>query len=270
MKNVKLVFRTIATILVLILIGCVFLLLAHIVFKTFVSLFGISWDFSLTMVCLIVLKLFLPAKWQVIPVRFSMRGRALIDTNPAEVWARMYPQAGGDYFLTTVDHIKSAPDRPNGVDIYLDDRLKDEQSQAPVMIQANITHLSKGHSLRLEYQNAENLPLFGKQTESTDYKIEQKGEMVEFQIIENFKGLSISGLLALLFLNPAKDGARRMKALCEGGPDVSVLGGLWTQIENEGPDRAFGNVATIIMATVAVFATMLCLVVAWGVMQLAV
>lgn len=268
MLTVNLVARTIFTILGLLVVSLAFLWLAHMVLSILAGVIGISWDFANTMLCLIALKFFLPSKWQVIPIRFSLRGRALISASPSEVWARIYPRPDGSYYLSTVDRIEVPHDRPNGVDLYFDDRLKAVASEAPMVLKATISEPVIGHHVHLKYLNNDEFPLFSTQVDSSDYRIEQKGEMTELQISENLSGLSFTGLISFLFLNPSKDAVQRVKAMCEGQQDTSVMGALWAQTEGEGTDQAFDQVAKVVKVTAMGFVSMLGLAVFWGVLQL--
>ena len=165
--------------------------------------------------------IFLPDRYKALQVKYDIRGSAVIDAPAETIWNLMRPREGRDYFLNSVTHVTAVEGEPDRVDLHFDNKF----AETPLpSLQVVIEEQETLAYLRMGYLNADAFPLWSKDLANTEYFMEREGDAWRVTHIEHLERLRLITILALLFLNPCRDGVKRLKALSEGQEDTSWMG----------------------------------------------
>ncbi|MGI9390868.1 MAG: hypothetical protein ACR2O1_12490 [Boseongicola sp.] len=159
--------------------------------------------------------------WLVINRPYSCHGRIVIDAPIEEIWDHVRPRVRGNTFHGGFERIVALPGEQDRFDLIVDARLRNEEANVTDRLQTTIAVEEPKRYLKLTYLNAAEFPLFAKELVSTEYFLEPVAGGIAVSIVENLARITPGMVLALLFLNPSKDGLTALKAAAEGWPDPS-------------------------------------------------
>lgn len=193
---------------------------------------GIGWLAGGNPILILVAALIvIPARYRYLPIPFKVSGTAEIKASPAEIWPRVLPRPGNPYHGPTIAGIEALPGAEDEVYFRLDDRLADDRFAG---FRARILDEIPERKVVLTYPDAHELPFFAQDVVRSETCIEPLGRgWSRVTFTEYLRGLRVSTLLIFFHLNPARDAARRLKALCEGSDDPSWMG---RTVRETGPD----------------------------------
>ncbi len=174
--------------------------------------------------------------WLVINRPYNCHGSIEIDASIDDIWDHIRPQARLGTFHTGFERIVGLPGEPDRFDFILDARLRDDGANKTDRLQARISGEDAPRYLKLTYLNAADFPLFARDTVSSEYFLHQVEGGVEVSIVERLARITPAMVLAFLYLNPARDGLKRLKAAVEGQSNPSHLGAWLDDIEPESID----------------------------------
>ena len=215
---------------------------------------------------LIVGWILLPERFKAVPIAYDIRGTTLIDASGHRIWQLMRPTAGAPYFLSSVTEVREVAGEPDRLDLQFDTRMTNEGHALMVRVEEE-EPLSY---LRLGYLNAEVFPLWSKDLVSTEQFMERENGLWRVTHIDHLDKLRISTVLALLFLNPSRDGLSRLKALSEGTADPSWMGRMSAGIGPDGsPPAGVTRSIRVVGITAAVVLTAFTFGLLWVIANLA-
>ncbi|WP_432816769.1 hypothetical protein [Sulfitobacter sp. JB4-11] len=197
---------------------------------------GLSWMSNwmvLPLIC--VVWSWLPSRFKSWPCTYEIRGSAIIDAPPNEVWRWVFPQPGTPYFLKDVQDIKAVDSRRDRVDLVFDGEAAG-QTLPPLEVQ--LEEVDPQNYLRMSYLNGDAYPLWTADLVKSEYWLEREGEKTRLTLIETLDRLRVSTVLALLFLNPCKDAMKIVQACCTGQPDTSRMARMQVQFDHDTPEGA--------------------------------
>ncbi len=164
----------------------------------------------------------LPSNWLAWNRKYYIQGEALIDAPLPVVWDWMQIRERNDYFSTTTSKIEQVAGTENEFRMLLDNRLNDETGTVPDHIHVRVLDEEEHEYMAYHIVNVEKMPLFGKDHLMTEVLFEQQENGVHVRYIETLSRLTLTGFLMLLFLNPARDALKSLKAQIEGNEDTSI------------------------------------------------
>ncbi|SPH18761.1 hypothetical protein DEA8626_02304 [Defluviimonas aquaemixtae] len=184
---------------------------------------GIAWFAEGNPVFVLILALILvPARYRYLPVPVSVSGSTEIEAAPADVWPRIVPRPGYPYHGPTIAGIDAVPGKTDEVFFRFHKRLADEKLTG---FRARIEEEVAERKVAMTYPEAHKLPLFAQDVVRSETRIEPTAPgRCRVTFTEHLRGIRFSTLLIFVHLNPARDAARRLKALCEGQDDPSWMG----------------------------------------------
>ncbi len=225
---------------------------------------GMTWLDNLSPTWFVVLLfLLVPSRYRALPIRWRIVGSAVIAAPIEQIWPRLVPRPGNPYHESTITRIEAAPGAPDRLFLHFDKELADPGQADPPVLETVIVQETYGKRVLLRHQNAETMPLLGRDLVMSETLVEPvEGGKHRVTFIEHMRAFRLSSLLVFLHLNPCQDGAERLKALCEGTPDTSWMGTTMTELR-QGPAGGTSTgtrelvVAGIIVANILVVFTLL-------------
>ena len=176
-----------------------------------------------------------------------------IEAPVGEVWDMYRLRPRDDYHSITMPIVRAVPGISNQFELVVDGRLS-KDDDIPETMKMQVDEEIENFYIRMHCMNAESLPLFGKDLVSTEIWMEEIApNRTRVTYAENLSRLTMITVLAFLFLNPARDGLKRVKALCEGQEDTSWMTKSFNDI---GPNGEVGSQAGQTATMVAVATTL--------------
>lgn len=171
--------------------------------------------------------------------KYCIEGEVVIDASIEEVWDWLHIREREDYFSTSTRRITAIPGKHDEFRMLFDDRLKDPDVTMPDHIHVRVLDEEPYEYMAFHAVNAEDMPLFGKDHLMTEVLLEQLLDGVRVRYLETLSRVTIGCFFALLFLNPARDAMRSLKAQIEGTQNPSVM---YEMLESFDPEiqGAFG------------------------------
>jgi hypothetical protein len=163
--------------------------------------------------------------WLVINRPYNCHGEIVINAEVEDIWDHIRPRVRANTFHGGFGRIVGLPGEPDRFDMILDPRLLDNETNQTDRLQVCISAQDARGYIRLTYLNADQFPLFAKESVSTEYFLDPVEDGTKVTMVESLARITPTMVIAFLYLNPAKDGLKRLKATVEGLPDPSRMGG---------------------------------------------
>ncbi len=170
---------------------------------------------------LVLLWLALPPRFKALHGPVTLRGSVLIDAPRSAVWHRVLPHPGRKHFFRAVAEIIEVENDPDRFDL----RFDPETAKDAPCLQLRIDDIQDHAAIRLSYLNAKDCPLWSKDLQGSEYRLETEGLKTRLTVIDRLDMLRLSSFVAMLFRNPCKASAIRVQQLCEHCPETSQLAG---------------------------------------------
>lgn len=172
--------------------------------------------------------------WLAIPRPYQCRGDIWIDASPSAVWDHVRPRARSSTFHSGFDRIDACPGEPDRFDLVIDGRMGDEGVPVPDRLQVRITEEEPKAYLQMKPLNAAAFPLFAKDNVQTEYFLTPEDGGTRVTMKDTLSRITPVMIIAFLYMNPARDGLKRLKAFAEGTPDPSRMGAWMEELDGEG------------------------------------
>ena len=192
------------------------------------------WMAEVSVLWLILAFWVLPKDWMAINRAYACRGNAFVAAPIEQVWDAVQLRPRTDNFRPVVSKITADLIHMDRYHYHLDPRMRSQSETHPNHVTVQVTDAHKHSYLRLEYPSASTLTGLTKDIVSSEIFLEPRPGGVEVTFVENLHRLSIPTLFSLMFINPSKDAAMRLKSWIEGTPDQSRLGRFMDQIGADG------------------------------------
>lgn len=166
--------------------------------------------------------------------KYYIQGETIIDAPIEKVWDWMQIRERDDYFSSSTKKIRKIPGTRDDYQMMFDERLNDEDDDIPNHIHVRLLDEEPHEYMAYHVVNVEKMPLFGKDHLMTEVLLNQQEDGVRVRYIETLSRLTLGGFFALLFLNPARDSLRSLKAQMEGTQDPSLMNRVLQGMSDEG------------------------------------
>lgn len=222
MKTGKIILFTIVAIIGVITAMLGVDLIIGAVAATFARLTGIGdLDGWATVSLIVMLMWFFPRKWLAWNRKYECHGTTMIQADIAQVWRKIELTARDEYFTPSINQVRAVPGTRDEFQLMFDGPPAD--GIMPAFLHVRVTEDRRYEYLAYRTLNAHELPLFGKDHLMTEFLLSQQEDGVRVTMIETLSRITLGSFLAFLFLNPAKDGLKSLKAQLEGTQDVSMM-----------------------------------------------
>ena len=175
--------------------------------------------------------------WLVINRPYSCHGEIVIDAKAEDIWDHVQLRVRANTFHSGFGRIVGLPGEPDRFDMVLDARLLDDEANSTDRLQVCVAEKETLRYIKLTYLNAGEFPLFAKESVSTEYFLDPVDGGIKVSMVERLARITPGIVFAFLYLNPVKDGLKRLKAVVEGEPDPSIMGGWLDEIDPESVHR---------------------------------
>jgi len=169
--------------------------------------------------------------WLVINRPYNFHRKIVINAEVEDVWDHIRPRVRANTFHSGFGRIVGLPGEPDRFDMILDPRLLDDETNQTDRLQVCISEKETRCYIKLTYLNADQFPLFAKESVSTEYFLDPVEDGTKVTMVERLARITPTMVIAFLYLSPAKDGLKRLKAIVEGLPDPSRMGGWLDEID---------------------------------------
>ena len=181
----------------------------------------------------------MPRDWLAWNGKYCVEGETIIEAPIEEVWDNLQLRPRDNYFNTVTRSIRAVPGKPDEFKLMFDQRLIGADAQAPDHIHVRLLDEEKYEYIAFHALNAHRMPLFGKDHLMAEILLEQQLDGVRVRYMETLSRVTLGAFLALMFLNPARDAVRALKAQCERDDRQSVMDEMLAKLE---ADAAAGTV----------------------------
>jgi len=259
-------------ILGLVTLGLIVLIFAMVVFDMLIaavlialaSALGMDWIAHLDSFWLIVfVALVMPKGW--IWRRLSLNKPYVchatqdIQAPVAQVWDLFRLRPRNDYYSVTMPTVVAVDGVADEFELQIDPKMT-TQDDPLTSIKMKVDETIENFYIRMHCTN----PLFGKDLISTEIWMEDLGNgSTRVTYAETLSRLTLVTILAFVFLNPARDGLKRAKALCEGKEDTSWMTKAFNDV---GPNGETSNDLNQNMTMIAIATTVVLFLMTYGVM----
>jgi len=194
---------------------------------------GLPWMGEISVLWLILAFWVLPKDWMAINRIYRCTGSAIINAPIETVWDEVRLRPRGASYRPVVRQISADLTQPDLFHYHIDPRLTGADTNHPERISVQVTDMEPHGYLRIEYPQTNNLPSWSRDLICSEVTLAQRENGVEVTFIETLRRLTVPAIFSLMFLNPCRDTAARLKAWVEGTEDPSWMGQFMTNI---GPD----------------------------------
>lgn len=234
MSPVKIIVATIVGLLALLLLFVAFDIAFGVLLFQLARLTGIEALGGISSVWVLILAaILLPRNWKCLPIRYRCHGSVFVNASPGAVWDAVCLRARHDSYHAAAERIVPVAGSADEFQFHLHPSFGDEDSPVPVLNVRQVEAVP-GRYLKSVNLNAGDFQMFSQDVESSEIFIEPRDGGCEVTFCENLARLSLTAIPALLYLNPARDEAKRLKAWVEGEPDTSRMTQWMRDMEAEG------------------------------------
>lgn len=167
--------------------------------------------------------------------KFCIEGEVIIDAPIEDVWNRVNLRERSDYFNPVIRQVRAVPGAPQEFKLLFKKGMACALAACPDSLRVRLLDEEIYEYMAFHAVNAKQMPLFGKDHRMTEILLEQQLDGVRVRYIETLSRITLGTLLALIFLNPARDTLRSLKAQIEKEASAQTksdnLGGLRSSYE---------------------------------------
>lgn len=224
------------TSLAVIVIVCLFAgidLAFAIVMTTAGHFLGMPWMGEISVLWLILAFWVLPKDWMAINRTYRCTGSSVVDAPIDQVWDEVRLRPRGANYRPVVSRISADLSKADLFHFHLDPRLANENSNQSQRVAVQVTDLEPNAYMRLEYPPTDALPSWSRDLICSEVHLAQRDHGVEVTFTETLRRLTIPAIFSMMFINPCRDSAARLKSWIEGTEDPSWMGRF---MANLGPD----------------------------------
>lgn len=155
--------------------------------------------------------------------KYYIQGETVIAAPIDQVWDWLQIRERDNYFTSSTKRIRKVAGTSDEFHMLFDERLNDDTDDIPSHIHVRLLDEEPNEYMAYHVVNVDKMPLFGKDHLMTEVLLNEQEDGVRVRYIETLSRLTLGGFLALLFLNPARDSMRSLKAQMEGTQDPSLM-----------------------------------------------
>ncbi len=176
----------------------------------------------------------MPKDWLSWNKTYECRGTAHIAAKPEDVWHQMRLRERENYFTPGIGQIRAIPGSDDEFEMHFVEQLEDEDIGCPKFAHAKLVDEVENEYLAYQVLNVDEMPSFGRDHLMTEIILERQEDGTKVTYIDTLSRIRPTTFLALLFLNPARDALRSLKAQMEGTEDPSILVKLVNSVDENG------------------------------------
>jgi hypothetical protein len=234
MRNFKIALYTALAVVVVV---CLFVgvdLAFAVAMTTTGHFLGLPWMAEISVLWLIIAFWILPKDWLAINRIYRCHGSAMIDAPIAQVWDAVVLRPRGATYRPVVTKITADLVEPDRYVYHFDTRVSADAAGQGARVVVDVTDAQPNAYLRTEYPHTSSLPSWSRDILCSEVTLEQTDAGVKVTFVETLRRLTVPTIFSLMFLNPCKDTAQRLKSWVEGTDDPSWMGRFMAGVGADG------------------------------------